>query len=145
MTIEESSIFINLKRLRRLLYIVQFSMTKADRIIYGTPLMKNCGMAIADFTLAFTVKEKRVDYLEECMGYFYVLKTDLEFCADENILKLPKRKRKMDSNGNLAKLETDDDQVNTMKIEVFGIVAKIDSDMCRWRASLSTGQDRTRH
>jgi hypothetical protein len=68
MTLEESSIFVNLKQLRIKLYSAQFKMMKANRIIYGTPLMQEVGSALAQFVLAFTVKEKRVNYLEEAMG-----------------------------------------------------------------------------
>lgn len=41
MTLTESSIYISLKRLRRLLFSAQFNMTKANRIVYGTPVMEN--------------------------------------------------------------------------------------------------------
>ena len=54
-------------------------MMKANRVIYGTPLMESCGKPISSFVLAFTVPEKRVTYLEECIGHFAVLRTDLEF------------------------------------------------------------------
>ena len=43
MQITESSIFVGLKRLRNLMYQCQFLMQKADRIIYGTPLMAASG------------------------------------------------------------------------------------------------------
>lgn len=60
MQITESSIFVGLKRLRNLMYQCQFLMQKADRIIYGTPLMAASGKAIAAFVLAFTVSSKRL-------------------------------------------------------------------------------------
>lgn len=128
---------MNLKKLRRMLYQAQFNMMKADRMIYGTPLMEYCGKAIAAFILAFTVKEKRVEYLEECIGYFSILRTDLEFCAMENIVKYPKRKEKLDKDGKPIPWENKEDAVNSQKIELFHLVGKIDSDMCKWRASLA--------
>lgn len=142
MTLEESSIFVNLKKLRRVLYTAQFNMTKADRVIYGTPVMENCGKAIAAFILAYTVREKRMAYLEECMGYFYALKTDLEFCADENIIKFPKKRHTIGSNGEIIPVESREDTINTGKIELFHLIGEIDGDICRWRASLAKGQDR---
>jgi hypothetical protein len=138
MTLEESSIFVNLKQLRIKLYSAQFKMTKANRMIYGTPLMQEVGSALAQFVLAFTVKEKRVDYLEEAMGHFTVLRLDLEFCIHEHIIQF--KKRKVDKNGQPIPLENKEDMVSTEEIEIFRLVAKIDSDMCRWRASLSKGK-----
>lgn len=140
MTLEESSIFINLKKLRRRLYGAQFHMGKADRIIYGTPLMESCGKAIAAFVLAFTVREKRVEYLEECIGHFTVLRTDLEFCTEENMIRWGKRAEKLDKDGKPIPWPTPEDAVSTQKIELFNLVGKIDGDMCRWRASLAKGK-----
>ena len=140
MTLEESSIFINLKKLRKMLYSAQFFMTKADRIIYGTPLMTLCGRSIAYFVLAFTVKEKRVEYLEECIGFFAVLRTDMEFCIEENLIKYPKRPERRDKDGNPIPWENSEDKVNSQKIELFRLIGKIDGDMCRWRQSIAKGK-----
>lgn len=140
MTLQESSIFINLKLLRRRLYSAQFAMMKADRIIYGTPLMTSAGKALAAFVLAFTIEGKRVEYLEERIGHFAVLRTDLEFCVDENIFKFRKRPPKSDSTGNPIQWETPEQEVSTQKVELFRLVAQIDSDMCKWRRSLAKGQ-----
>lgn len=140
MTLEESSIFVNLKRLRELLYGAQFHMTKADRIIFGTPLMESVGKSISSFVLAFTVNERRISYLEESVGHFAVLRTDLDFCIRENIIKWKRRSEKLDTNGNPIPWEDPRDGVSTQKVEMFRLVAKIDSDMCRWRASLAKGK-----
>ena len=86
MTLTESSIYISLKRLRRLLYSAQFGMTKGNRIVYGSPIMENIGKAISSYVLAFTVMEKKLEYIEEAIGWFAVVRTDLEFCMDENII-----------------------------------------------------------
>lgn len=40
MQLTESSIYINLKRLRNLLYEAQFRMTAANRVVFGNTLMK---------------------------------------------------------------------------------------------------------
>lgn len=140
MTIEESSIFINLKRLRRRLYGAQFNMGKADRIIYGTPLMESCGRSIAAFVLAFTVKEKRVEYLEECIGHFTVLRTDLEFCTEQNMIKWSHRAEERDKDGKPIPWTNPEDKVNSQKIELFRLIGKIDGGMCKWRASLAKGK-----
>ena len=78
MTLTESSIYISLKRLRRLLFSAQFNMTKANRIVYGTPIMENIGNAIASYVLAFTVMEKKLEYIEEAIGWFAVVRTDCQ-------------------------------------------------------------------
>ena len=132
MTLEESSIFINLKRLRTHLYRAQFAMTKANRIIYGTPLMEYSGKAIAAFVLAFKTKndaETKLRYSDECMAAFTVLRIDLENCMEINVIQYPKRDE-----------ETKEDKVNSEKVELFRLVAKIDSDMCKWSNSLTKGK-----
>lgn len=132
MQLSESSIFVGLKRLRNLMYQCQFLMQKTDRIVYGTPLMQSSGKALSSFILAFTVKEKRIEYLEESMGYFYVLKTDVEFCIKQHIIHY----RKKDGN---AESQEDNPAAyeSSKKIELLKLIAKIDNDMCRWRASLA--------
>lgn len=142
MTLEESTIFVNLKKLRCQLHAAQFCMTKGDRVVYGVPLREYCGKAIAAFVLAFTVKSKRIAYLEECIGYFTVLRIDLEFCAEQNILKYPKRANKLDKDGHPIPWTNDEDKVSTAKVELFRLVGAIDGDMCKWRQSLAR-QERT--
>jgi len=132
MQLTESSIFIGMKRLRNLLYRAQFLMQKADRIIYGTPLMQASGKAIACFTLAFEVRHKRMEYLEEAMGWFTVLRTDLDFCIDQNIIKYRSAKDVKDG----VEIKTPDSQ----KIELYKLVAQIDSDISKWRTSLAKGK-----
>lgn len=121
-----------MKRLRTELYRAQFAMTKANRIIYGTPLMEYSGKALAAFVLAFKTRssiEDKLHYIDECIGAFAVLRTDLENCMENNIIQYPKREG-----------ETPEDRVSTDKVELFNLVAKIDSDMCKWSESLTKGK-----
>lgn len=131
MQLAESSIYISLKHLRKKLYQAQFLMQKTDRVIYGTPLMEASGNTLKYFTLAFTVKEKRVEYLDEAMGYYAVLRNDLEFCVEENIIHYSKPKKAEGSEMTY---------VNSQKVELFKLIAKIDGDMCKWRACLAKGK-----
>ena len=140
MQLTESSIFINLKRLRVLLYQAQFHMTKTDRVIYGTPLMNACGEALGAFVVAFASQEDKLRYMNLCVGWFTRLRVDLEFCVQENIIKFAKRRPQKDGNGNEIPFDDPRDQVSPRKIELFELVATIDSDMCKWRASLSKGK-----
>lgn len=64
MQLTESSIYINLKRLRNLLYEAQFRMTTANRVVFGNTLMKYSAETISNFVLAFTVGDKKLEYLE---------------------------------------------------------------------------------
>ena len=64
MQLTESSIYINLKRLRNLLYEAQFRMTTANRVVFGNTLMKYSAESISNFILAFTVGDKKLEYLE---------------------------------------------------------------------------------
>ena len=64
MQLTESSIYINLKRLRNMLYEAQFRMTTANRVVFGNTLMKYSAETISNFILAFTVGDKKLEYLE---------------------------------------------------------------------------------
>ena len=136
MQLTESSIFVNLKQLRNKLYSAQFHMTKADRIIYGTPLMEASGRALGEFVLAFLVKEGKITHLENCIAWFTRLRVDLEFCAKQNIVKFKKRKPKEGEPPFTDKR----DEVSSQEIELFALVATIDGDICKWRASLAKGK-----
>lgn len=141
MQLTESSIFINLKKLREQLYGAQFHMNKADRIIYGTPLMEASGQSIGEFVLAFLINgEKKLEHLECSIAWFTRLRIDLEFCVSENIIKFKKREEKLDSNGNPIPFENPEDKVSTQKVELFRLVAKIDEDICKWRSALAKGK-----
>ena len=87
MQLTESSIYINLKRLRNLLYEAQFRMTTANRVVFGNTLMKYSAETISNFILAFTVGDKKLEYLELSLGYFAVLRDDLSFCIEQNIIQ----------------------------------------------------------
>ncbi len=138
MRLNESSIYINLKRLRELLYDIQFLMSKTDRIVYGTPLIGLCRDAMAKFIVAFTVgnPEKKVEYLLESIGYFGVLRCDLEACIRKNVIHFPERKLKEAERKEASGAAL----VSSMKVSLFEIVAKIDTEMCRWQASLAKGK-----
>ena len=91
--------------------------------------MQWSGKALANFTLAFTATEKRMEYLEECMGCFYVVKTDVDFCIRENIIHFRRK--------HVTEDKTEADYVSSKKVELLKLIAQIDNDMCKWRASLA--------
>lgn len=115
MTLEQSSIYINVLKLRKKLYEAQFLMDKANRIIYGTPLLASCHDVLKNFILAFTVQGKRESYLEESLGNFAVLRVDLDFCIKKNIIHYNDKQR----------------------LEIIELVAQIDEDICKWEKSIA--------
>lgn len=139
MQLVESSIYIGLKRLRDTLYHAQFLMDKAARVIYGRPIMEASGKTLACFTLAFDVKSKRLEYLEECMGWYAVLRTDIDFCIDQNIIHYERKKPQRDKDGKEIPM-ADDERVSAQKVELYKLIARIDNDISKWRASLVKGK-----
>lgn len=142
MQLIDSSIFIGLKRLRIELYKAQFLMTKSARIIYGTPLMEAVGDCIKYFCIAFSFtgdNARKLDYLDLCIGSYAVLRADLEFVVLENIIHYPRLKPAKDKDGKPIPTPSED-LVSPQKVALFKLVAQIDADMCRWRASLAKGK-----
>ena len=107
-------------------------MDKSARIIYGTPLMEACGEVLTDFILSFEVKEDKEYYIRNMYGNWMVLKTDLEFCMEQNLVHYKKRKPKTKEE---AETWTAEDSVSTAKVELFKLIAKIDEDMGKWMGS----------
>lgn len=134
MTLKESSIYVRLRRLRKLLYQAQFLMNKADRIVYGTPLMQASAETMKNYVLAFTIKEEKLEYINRAIGWYSVLRTDLDFCVEENLIHYAKRKPKV------GEAMTAEDYVSSKKVELFEIVARIDDEMLKYRASLAKGK-----
>lgn len=115
-------------------------MDKSARIIYGTPLMTACGDCIKYFTMAFMQhNERKMEYLDLCIGSYAVLRCDLEFVIEENLIHYPKNKPNADKDGRLLP-QTQEDKVSSQKVELFKLIAQIDSDMSKWRASLAKGK-----
>ena len=142
MRIEESSIYVSLKRLRAILYEVQFTMTKANRQIFGAQLQREGCECMAAYILAFTVTDKKLEYLEKAMGHFYVVKEDVFHCFEKNIIHYKVNKQKKDKNGKPIKM-LDSEYVDSRKIELTKLIASIDNDMCRWWSGLSKGKSHT--
>ena len=74
MTLYESSIFVGLKRLIKLIYTAKFLSNKSDRINYVEPNIRYLEMSLCKFIMAFNCQEKRRDYMDECIGVFGVFR-----------------------------------------------------------------------
>lgn len=140
MTLEESEIYVNLLKLREMVYSAKFHMTKADRVIFGQPLLEASGEALGCFILAFMLKKDKLAYMDKCIAWFTRLRVDLDFCVRENVIKFKKKKPGKDSTGQPVPFENEEDEVSPQKVELFDIIKKIDGDICRWRASLAKGR-----
>lgn len=94
--------------------------------------MKACGDALSCFILSFEVKEERAYYSRMMYAHWMVLKTDLSFCVEENIIHFKHRKPKSEAE---AKTWTESDSVNSSKVEIFKLVASIDESIGKWFSS----------
>lgn len=122
MTLEQASIFVNLKKLRFLIHDAQYLMDKASRVIVGNKLLDELGKALASFTLAFELPDDKVANIDECLAHFVVFKTDYEYCLARHIIKYKHRDSKEDSR----------------KLEVLELIASIDDDIVKYRKSLKS-------
>ncbi|GEM_PF-4513459 len=132
----------DLMRLRRLVYQCQFMMNKADRIIYGTPLVQTLMTATMWFTRSYESREpsEKLSAADEAAMWFSVFRMDLTAAVEENIIKFPKRKPRPAflPDGSIG--VPPEEAVSSRKIEIVELVAKIDTGMCRWRSSLAKGR-----
>lgn len=119
MQLSSSSLYVSLKQLREKLYDAQFLMDRSARIVYGSRLMDASADSLKYFTMAYTNKSRKMEYLDMAIGSFAVLRTDIEMCMSHNIIHY----KRMD----------------TACVEMLKTVAKIDDELCRWQASLAKG------
>jgi len=153
MTLFESSIYIGLRRLRKLLYKMQFVMDKTNRIVYGTPMMQSLRSAMGWYVRAFEItnKEKRVEYMSECIGEFYNVRIDLDFIMEENMVHFAKHKQEKglkDVNGNIlpmppltqGEMDENDRYETNRKVEIYQVVAQIEADIRKYNNSISRGK-----
>ena len=78
MTLYESSIFVGLKRLIKLIYTAKFLSNKSDRINYVEPNIRYLEMSLCKFIMAFNCQENRRDCMDECIGAFGVFRVLFE-------------------------------------------------------------------
>lgn len=114
---------MDLYNMRKLLKRAQFAMSKADRIIYGTPVLVKNGEVLADFVLAYDFADERDKYIRKMCADFEVLKLDLRIIAEDNVLKCPDPEN--------ARMKPE-----TLKIEIFELIARIDEGITKWRKSV---------
>lgn len=136
--LDKTGIYIDCKKLRRVLQRAQICMTKADRIIYGTPVLKLCGDILSDFIVAYDFEDERPYYIKKFLAEFYVLKVDIETINECGIIKETK-----DSSGEQLYTKEGkklvvmgEESPKNLRREMTELIARIDIGMYRWRSSL---------
>ena len=127
---DKAGIYVDAYQLQRLLKRAQYTMTKTDRIIYGTPALRHNEEFLSSFAMAYNFPRKRDEYYEKMCACFEVLKVDLRIIAEENIIKCPDPEN--------AGMKPD-----TMKIKIFELVARIDEGVDKWGRSIEKGKTGT--
>lgn len=123
-----------------MVYQCQFLMGKTDRIIYGTPLIQTLMNAAMWFTQSYESRDpgRKADAADRAAMWFSVFRADLTAAVEENLIKFPKRKPRD------GRAPSPAEEVNSRKIELVELAARIDDGLHRWRSSLTKGQDRIR-
>ena len=128
MKTDKASIYIDAYELHKLLKKAQFMMTKADRIIYGTPVLQQNEKFLSTFVMAYDFPSKRKEYIEEMCACFEVLKINLRIIAEDNVIK--------STNADNVNIKPD-----TIKIQIFQLIGRLDEGVTKWRNSVFKGQD----
>ena len=134
MTLYESSIFVGLKRLIKLIYTAKFLSNKSDRINYVEPSIRYLEMSLCKFIMAFNCQENRRDYMDECIGTFGVFRVLFEQNRERGVIHFI---RKRDKDG---KIIEGNDGISSEEIEIIELIGRIDNDMIKYRLSLSKGK-----
>ena len=134
MTLYESSIFVGLKRLIKLIYTAKFLSNKSDRINYVEPNIRYLEMSLCKFIMAFNFQENRRDYMDECIGAFGVFRVLFEQNRERGVIHFI---RKRDKDG---KIIEGNDGISSEEIEIIELIGRIDNDMIKYRLSLSKGK-----
>ena len=134
MTLYESSIFVGLKRLIKLIYTAKFLSNKSDRINYVDPNIRYLEMSLCKFIMAFNCQENRREYTDECIGAFGVFRVLFEQNRERGVIHFV---RKRDKDG---KIIEGNDGISSEEIEIIELIGRIDNDMIKYRLSLSKGK-----
>ena len=134
MTLYESSIFVGLKRLIKLIYTSKFLSNKSDRINYVEPNIRYLEMSLCKFIIAFNCQENRIGYMDESIGAFGVFRVLFEQNRERGVIHFI---RKRDKDG---KIIEGNDGISSEEIEIIELIGRIDNDMIKYRLSLSKGK-----
>ena len=122
MKYSKAGIYVDGYELLKLLKRAQYTMTKTDRVIYGTPVLKANTDFLAAFVMAYDFEEERWYYIKKMCSTFEVLKMQLRIISEENILKVTTHE-----NANM--------KPDSLKLQIFTLVGRIDEGITKWRRS----------
>lgn len=117
MTLYESSIFVGLKRLIKLIYTAKFLSNKSGRINYVEPNIRYLEMSLCKFIMAFNCQENRRDYMDECIGAFGVFRVLFEQNRERGVIHFV---RKRDKDG---KIIDGNEGISSEEIEIVNSLA----------------------
>ena len=123
MDTSKSGIYVDGYELRRILKKAQFSMTKADRIIYGTPVLQECGEFLKNFVMAYDFKDEKLKYIRKMCASFEVLKLDLRIILQDNIIRSPGP-------------HSSEMSPKEFKIKILEYIARIEKGVNKWKNSV---------
>ena len=103
-------------------------MMPAAKSTMGRRMLSVCGEVLGNYTLAYLLRDGKLEYLTQAVAHFAELRIDIEQALEDNIFHFLKRKAK-----------SPEDEISSRKIELIALVAKIDNEMCGWLRSLSQG------
>ncbi len=124
--IEGEGIFVDLKNLRRVVKKAQFLMEKADRIVYGTPLLEMITLALESFEMAYDFPDDRQHYARELKARCMVIRLDVEDIFEVNALK--------------GKDAITGRSADSVKLEIAELTGRIDKGVCRYVNSVFKGK-----
>lgn len=133
MTPREGSILIGLKKLRIRLFEAHKYMDKWRQRSLGNWLLEGSARTLRYAALAYDNQERRFENILLAIAEFTVVRADLEYAVQSNAFHFPKRELKQ------GEADTAGNRVSTQLVQLFELVAEINNDMLKWKASILKG------
>lgn len=112
--IDKLDIYVAAQELYCILYKMQFSLSKKDRLALYPYILIESQKLSTNIALAHRVKSKQIEYLENLIGVFEGLKMTLRCMIQMNII-----------------------ENDSYKVRIFSIIADIDKNLDKWFAYCS--------
>lgn len=101
-------------------------MSKSHQKLYGNNLLEYSARTIAEFVLAYSVKKDKAVHMDACIGWFAVLRMDLDFVLHRNIIQYPARR---DEHGKLQ----GDERISSEKVALIALIGDTDRQIGKFR------------
>lgn len=120
---EDSNVFILCKQLRKDLYHLLVNMSRVNRSIFNSYILDNLEKVLKNVCLAFNKTKDKDYYIEESIGYFCILRADIEFLIEENMIHFQGKKDERT-------------QMYSDQTEIIQKIGEIDLNLTRWLQSI---------